>query len=550
MRRFFWAAAAAAVVVGVAPSVGSAQFGGGPGVPAVPQPVVPGAAAPAGIGAAGPRVGFFQRMKTGMGDCIQKLLDSPFGQLLNNATKPLSALTGGVLPTLEKKPSVEDTKQPGVGGAAAQGKKDAAEAAKRRADVKYLGTLDCRYYPEASKALADALRTDPSECVRYEAALALTRGCCCNQVTIKALTAAVSGYEEDGNPGERSARVRCTAAIALEKCLACYVQTGTPDDLKPDDDCPKKDVKPQGELKKGGEKSSVQDDSGKATGMFASATRKQAERAKEVLTAFVDTYATTEAMYGTRTATGARNQPGILEASAQVKAPNLTVNPAAHAALPPAPAPKLTPPPSRMTEPQVTAKRPVEAPAPVVNRVKFKPEAETPPAPLQVVEPATPPLQVVEPVAAPPVTVPLTPVVSGPVVVPAAEPVATPVEIKSTETKPAEAVATVPPVAGDDAKEVEQLVHKVLLSETTADQHAAIRKLVKFDWTNHPLVASCLVAGAKSNATDAVRVDCIRHLAHYQMSHKDVLTALADLCADSDPWVRDEAAKAVESLKK
>jgi len=34
------------------------------------------------------------------------------------------------------------------------------------------------------------------------------------------------------------------------------------------------------------------------------------------------------------------------------------------------------------------------------------------------------------------------------------------------------------------------------------------------------------------------------------MSHKDVLAALADLCADSDPWVRDEAAKAVETLKK
>lgn len=515
MKRFFWAAAAAAVVAGAAPSVGQAQFAGGPGIPAVPQPVVPGVAAPAaGVGAPGPRVGLFRRMKLGMGECIQKLLGSPFGQLLNNATKPLSALTGGVIPTLEGKPSVEDTKQPGVAGAAAQGKKDAAEAAARRANVKYLGTLDCRYYPEASKALADALRTDPSECVRYEAALALTRGCCCNQVTMKALTAAVSGYEEDGNPGERSARVRCTAAAALEKCLACYVQTARPEDLKPEEDCPPKKKEEKKEEKKGEQGRTGEDGTDKKDEpKDKPPTAKQVERAKEVLAAFVEAYSTTEALYGSKSASGSRAQPGILEAAAtQAKATAPAVTSAAYTARStPAPAPTI---PSARTAPtMMAAAKPsaeVPPPAPVVSRVKFKAEPDAPAVP-------------------------------GPVV-PAVEP--TPVTAEAT----APAVA---PLADEaDAKAVEQLVHKVLLSEAAADQHAAIRQLVKHDWTAHPLVASCLVAGAKSTADAAVRVDCIRHMAHHQMAHKDVIAALAELSADADAWVKEEAMKAAESLKK
>ena len=103
---------------------------------------------------------------------------------------------------------------------------------------------------------------------------------------------------------------------------------------------------------------------------------------------------------------------------------------------------------------------------------------------------------------------------------------------------------------GGDAKEVEALVHKVLLADAAADQHAAIRQLVKYDWAVHPMVASCLVAGAKSAAPAAVRVDCIRHLTHHQMAHKDVIAALGELSADADSWVREEAAKACETLKK
>jgi hypothetical protein len=360
--------------------------------------------------------------------------------------------------------------------------------------------------------------------VRYEAALALARGCCCNQTTIKALTASVSGYEEDGNPGERSARVRCTAAVALERCLACYVQSGGPDALKPDDDCPKKD-KPKDDGRKDERDDRKDTDGGKgAAPGNAPPTAKQVERAREVLSGFADAYSTTEAVYGAKAATGSRKTPGILEAQASTPlaaAPAMT--PAAYVARTPTPTPRQVP-PGRPADPTVTARVPeTPAPAPTLSRVKFKPEMETEPA--KEVTPA-PAVEVTPP-----------PAVTGPVV-PAAE-TAPPVE-----AKPAEAAAD------PDAKAVEELVHKVLLGDTAAEQHAAIRKLVKYDWTAHPLVASCLVAGAKSANADAVRVDCIRHLAHLQMAHKDVLTALTELAADTDPWVREEAAKAAETLKK
>ncbi|HMP18225.1 MAG TPA: HEAT repeat domain-containing protein, partial [Gemmatales bacterium] len=107
-------------------------------------------------------------------------------------------------------------------GASAHAKKDAAEAKARRAAVRYLGTLDCRYYPEAEGALIAALRTDGVECVRWEAALVLGKGCCCSKKVIEALTHAVSCSEKDGNPAERSERVRFAACLALERCLACY----------------------------------------------------------------------------------------------------------------------------------------------------------------------------------------------------------------------------------------------------------------------------------------------------------------------------------------
>jgi hypothetical protein len=142
--------------------------------------------------------------------------------MLNGMTRPLNGMSGGIVPNFcPDFPSKDDLAKPGVEGASAQAKKDAMEAKARRQAVRYLGTLDCRYYPEAEAGLIAALRTDGVECVRWEAAMALGRGCCCSKKIMAALIISVNGSEKDGNPAERSERVRMAAALALDRCLAC-----------------------------------------------------------------------------------------------------------------------------------------------------------------------------------------------------------------------------------------------------------------------------------------------------------------------------------------
>src|SRR5207237_2362732 len=106
-------------------------------------------------------------------------------------------------------------------GAAAKIKADEAAAKARREAVRYLGTVDCHYWPEAQDALINALRADRNECVRLEAAWVLGRGCCCTKKTIVALSITVAGSDRDGNPYEDSDRVKAAAAAALAHCLGC-----------------------------------------------------------------------------------------------------------------------------------------------------------------------------------------------------------------------------------------------------------------------------------------------------------------------------------------
>ena len=108
---------------------------------------------------------------------------------------------------------------PGVIGAAAKVKQDKAGAAQRIEAIKLLATVDCTYWPEAEEALIGALRTDRNECVRFEAALALGRGCCCTCKVIVALSHTVCCSDKDGGFMEKSARVRAAAAEALERCI-------------------------------------------------------------------------------------------------------------------------------------------------------------------------------------------------------------------------------------------------------------------------------------------------------------------------------------------
>ena len=151
----------------------------------------------------------------------RKAARTPLGQLRAKIREPFSKLTGGVIPPFAPKtPSVAELKDPGAVGAAAKAKLDRAGAEERIKAVKYLATLDCHYWPEAEEALIGALRADRNECVRYEAAVALLHGCCCTCKVTVALSIAVSCSDADGNPSERSARVRAVAAHALDRCLS------------------------------------------------------------------------------------------------------------------------------------------------------------------------------------------------------------------------------------------------------------------------------------------------------------------------------------------
>jgi hypothetical protein len=160
--------------------------------------------------------------------CKQKLCASPLVQFLGSALAPAQALSGGLLPKCcpgpnDAKPADLLKPPDSAEGAAARIKQQEAQAKARRAAVRYLGTVDCKRFPEAEAALINALRADTNECVRLEAALALTRGCCCTRRVLEALVITVSGRKTN-DPPECSERVKAVAAVALEHCLQCYTE--------------------------------------------------------------------------------------------------------------------------------------------------------------------------------------------------------------------------------------------------------------------------------------------------------------------------------------
>ncbi len=188
---------------------------------------VPAAVAPAKAGGLGGCIG---SLCSKLGGCKRRCCTTPFGQLVNNMVKPLSFMTGGIIPqpcpspTAPGGPGADPATAPGgPNGAAATAekiKKEEAQAKARCAATRYLGTVPCHYYPEAEASLIASLRTDRSECVRWEAARALANGCCCTKKTVQALTITVSGSNKDGNPAEVSTRVKVAACEALSMCLS------------------------------------------------------------------------------------------------------------------------------------------------------------------------------------------------------------------------------------------------------------------------------------------------------------------------------------------
>jgi hypothetical protein len=210
--------------------------------PAAAPPAAVGTAAAAGAGgpaapAAGPNLfSFLCPTPAQMAACKLCFCNSALGKMVTSMMGPVSVFSGGLLSS--RCPAVNaaaDLAKPAdsAEGAAARIQMDELDAKARRAAVRYLGTVDCRYWPEAQDGLINSLRADRNECVRLEAAWALGRGCCCTRKTLEALALTVSGSERDGNPIERSDRVKAAAAASLDHCLACLADTAVDIPLAP-----------------------------------------------------------------------------------------------------------------------------------------------------------------------------------------------------------------------------------------------------------------------------------------------------------------------------
>lgn len=210
--------------------IGARLYAQVPAVPAAPPiaaPAAPAAAAPAGN--IWSKICLTPEQKA---KCKEHICASPLTQLMGGFLTPYRAMSGGLMQPfcpgpLDANPADLTKPADSAEGAAAKIKQNEAEAKARRAAVRYLGTVDCRRYPEAEAALINALRGDANECVRLEAALAFRNGCCCSKKVIDALTVAVSG-EKSADPAETSPRVRCVAAEALERCLAMHCDVDAP----------------------------------------------------------------------------------------------------------------------------------------------------------------------------------------------------------------------------------------------------------------------------------------------------------------------------------
>jgi hypothetical protein len=221
------------------PSRARAQIGGAPAGGVIAAPAAGATAAPVAVPAAAQPTtlwSFLGLSKQNLAACKAKYCQSQLSVLVSNSLAPARGLSGGLLPKCcpdvpnpaDLAKMKEEGKLSPAEEAAAKIKADEAQAKARRAAIRYLGTVDCHYFPEAEKALIAGLLNDRNECVRLEAALALGHGCCCTKKTIEALQITVTGGTKLGNPGETSERVKAAAFAALQHCLARQTEPPVP----------------------------------------------------------------------------------------------------------------------------------------------------------------------------------------------------------------------------------------------------------------------------------------------------------------------------------
>lgn len=189
------------------------------------SPLSAGVGGGAGLGGGVRPGGFFHALSTATDNVCEKIKASPIGAMIRELRKPLSSITGGLVPATSA-PGAKEMAAPGPAGTAAQIQALKLDGPKRAAAIAELKGLDIRYHPEVTQTLIAALRADPSECVRLEAARTIATLRTCTKPLTEALRICVEGTEKDGNPAELSPTVQRQAAIALNCCLSCLAEGG------------------------------------------------------------------------------------------------------------------------------------------------------------------------------------------------------------------------------------------------------------------------------------------------------------------------------------
>jgi hypothetical protein len=466
------------------------------------------------------RKGFLTQLMDAKANCKKKICDSPFGTFLNNAMLPVSAFSGGMLgPCCPTIPTQADLKAMGLDNpankAAADIMKEEANAPARRKAVRYLGTVDCHWWPSAKAALIVALRQDTNECVRLEAALALGRGCCCTKETIEALSVSSSGSDRDGNPSENSDRVRWAAEAALTNCLArvCTAPAVEPPQVEPvTPEKPKPEVEPPQKKKK-----EEVEKPGGVTQADSQLPEYYAHLAKvpfqEVVARAERTLAEMHKNGDTLVASriGDHSVIGILKNTIAMGPARPSQPIAAQPAVAQQPAPAA---------PVQQASNPV-AVQPVAHQ---SPPTEAPHTTPAVVQPETKPVIISQPEARPLFI---------------AQPEAKPVIVSRT-------MAVVPQETPQYSST--QLLGVLRYSTDFSQREWAIDNLSRTSWRTDPNVLPALLKSAREDGAPVVRVACVKCLGEMGCNTMNVLACLKALESDVDPRVRQAAQEALARL--
>jgi hypothetical protein len=441
-----------------------------------------------------------------LGDACAKLKDMLcqkccLVQLLNNMLRPIGGLAGCPISCCPTEPTLADLAKAGAEGAAAAIKKDELECKARRAAVRYLGTVDCHWRPEAAAALIGALRADQCECVRLEAAIALGRGCCCTKETMAALVVTVNGSDVDQNPSENSERVKAAAAVALAHCLSCYAE-----------------VKAAGGGSNGGHVSLPAADK-KPKDAVATSSRGYTEFYSRVKTMPMD-----KIVDAANKSIAKTTSPVAPDAVTQAHTGHSVFEIVQNAVTAPTGTSPLHPVASEEEPARAehgTRSAPRVEPTPVIRRISY-------------VVPATSELR---PRSITPV--PVTAPVSTPVHV--TPPVSTPVSAAQPQVQ-----HSVPATTG--VVNHRQMLALLRQSAYPEQRAWAAENVTYFDWTVSPEIVETLVLAARKDSAPSVRVACLRSLAKMNVQTGPVVATVRALKTDADPHVRSEADLALTRL--